>query len=195
MRRRTDATNANKETGLRMDDREWIERAQKGDSDALARLLRQHYAFLLKYMTKITFQPALAEDLTQETMMRCIEKIRLYNFTSKFSSWLITIGTNLYFDHARKKKREKEWRDGELSLRQIKWHAEQKGEEWSDVLDALGRMPDGVRIPIVLKHYYGYAYEEIAGMLDIAVGTVKSRIHNGIKSLRMELEPLEETKT
>ncbi|TMV49327.1 RNA polymerase sigma factor SigY [Paenibacillus mesophilus] len=176
-----------------MDDRLWIERAQKGDSDALAQLLRQHYAFLLKYMTKITFQPALAEDLTQETMMRCIEKIRLYNFTSKFSSWLITIGTNLYFDHARRKKREKEWQDQEQALRQIKWSAGQKGEEWSDVLDALGRLPDQVRIPIVLKHYYGYAYEEIADMLDIAEGTVKSRIHNGIKSLRKELDPHERT--
>lgn len=176
-----------------MDDRVWIERAQKGDSDALAQLLRQHYAFLLKYMTKITFQPALAEDLTQETMMRCIEKIRLYNFTSKFSSWLITIGTNLYFDHTRRKKREKEWRDQEQALRQIKWSAGQKSEEWSDVLDSLGRLPDNVRIPIVLKHYYGYSYEEIADMLEIAEGTVKSRIHNGIKSLRKELDPHERT--
>lgn len=181
-----------------MDDRQWIERAQKGDSDALARLLRQHYAFLLKYMTKITFQPALAEELTQETMLRCIEKIRLYNFTSKFSSWLMTIGTRLYFDHLRKKKREREWRhaeqEQEQALRQIKWQAQRSGEAWSDLLDALGRLPDGVRVPIVLKHYYGYAYEEIADMLDIAVGTVKSRVHNGIKSLRMELgDPHERT--
>lgn len=176
-----------------MDDyeREWIERAQKGDTDALARLLGRHYAFLLKYMTKITFQPALAEDLTQETMVRCIEKIRLYNFSSKFSTWLITIGTNLYIDHMRKKQREREVRSREPDLRPIKWQALHKGEEWSDLLDALGRMPDRIRIPIILKHYYGYAYEEIADMLDIAAGTVKSRIHNGIKSLRMELEPHE----
>lgn len=173
-----------------MDDREWIERAQRGDSAALAQLLRQHYAFLLKYMTKITFQPVLAEDLTQEAMMRCIEKIRLYNFSSKFSSWLITIGTNLYMDHKRKVKRERDWQDREQSLRQIKWRAQQTGEEWSDMLDALGNLADDVRIPIILKHYYGYAYEEIADMMHIAVGTVKSRVHNGIKSLRKELDHL-----
>jgi RNA polymerase sigma-70 factor (ECF subfamily) len=174
-----------------MDEREWIERAQRGDSAALAGLLKGNYGFLLNYMTKITFQPALAEDLTQETMMRCIEKIRLYNFTSKFSSWLITIGTNLYMDHLRRKKRERDWHDQEQALRQIKWHAQQSGEEWSELLDLLGRMPDDVRIPIILKHYYGYAYEEIADMMNVATGTVKSRIHNGIKSLRKELGPHE----
>ncbi|PYI51624.1 RNA polymerase sigma factor SigY [Paenibacillus flagellatus] len=172
-----------------MDDRVRIERAQRGDSQALAQLLREHYAFLLNYMTKITMQPALAEDLTQETMMRAIEKIRLYNFSSKFSSWLITIGTNLYMDQLRKKKREREWQDREQAMRLIKWRARQSGESWSDLLDALGRMADDVRIPIVLKHYYGYAYDEIADMLGIAAGTVKSRIHNGIKQLRKELEP------
>ncbi|MDF2722945.1 MAG: polymerase sigma factor SigY [Paenibacillus sp.] len=171
-----------------MDEREWIKRAQRGDSAALAQLLRQHYPFLLKYMTKITFQPVLAEDLTQEAMMRCIEKIRLYNFSSKFSSWLITIGTNLYIDHQRKQKRERDWQDQEQAFRQIKWHAQQMGEEWSDMLDAFARMADEVRVPIILKHYYGYAYEEIAEMMNIAAGTVKSRIHNGIKSLRKELE-------
>ncbi|MNH35900.1 RNA polymerase sigma factor SigY [compost metagenome] len=47
-------------------------------------------------------------------------------------------------------------------------------------------------MPVLLKYYYGYAQEEIAAMLDIPVGTVKSRLHNGLKQLRKELAGHEE---
>ena len=61
------------------------------------------------------------------------------------------------------------------------------GRDWPEALEALGRLKPDVRTPIVLKHYYGYSQDEIAAMLDIPAGTVKSRIHNGIKQLREEL--------
>ena len=78
-----------------MDEKDLIRKAKKGDTLALSKLLQQNYSFLLKYLMKATLHPQIAEDLTQETMMKCIEKIQLYNGESKFSSWLITIGTNL----------------------------------------------------------------------------------------------------
>lgn len=62
---------------------------------------------------KVTLHPQIAEDLTQETMMKCIEKIQLYNGESKFSSWLIKIATNLFIDQHRRKKREKNWLEQE----------------------------------------------------------------------------------
>lgn len=163
--------------------------AKRGDRTALSLLLQRHYTFLVKYLIKATMQPTLAEDLAQETMLKAMEKIKLYNGQSRFSSWLITIGTRLYIDSLRKKKREIRWQEQEQSLRKLKWQAAYGGAEWSDVLDALGGLSEELRLPIVLKHYYGYAYEEIAGMLDIPEGTVKSRVHNGIKSLRKELSP------
>lgn len=60
----------------------------------------------MKYLIKITLHPQLAEDIAQDTMVKCIEKISLYNGSSKFSSWLITIATNLFIDQTRKQKRE-----------------------------------------------------------------------------------------
>ena len=78
-----------------MDEKDLIRKAKKGDTLALSKLLQQNYSFLFKYLMKATLHPQIAEDLTQETMMKCIEKIQLYNGESKFSSWLITIGTNL----------------------------------------------------------------------------------------------------
>ncbi|RXZ83679.1 RNA polymerase sigma factor SigY [Paenibacillaceae bacterium] len=170
-----------------MEETDLIKEARQGDRLALALLLKRHYAFLNKYLLKITMQPQLAEDLTQETMLKAIEKIRLYNGSSKFSSWLITIGTRHYFDHLRRRKREQHWQQQEMALRRTKWQVQSQGDEWPELLDMLARMPEGIRIPIVLKHYYGYAYDEIGKMMDIPSGTVKSRVSNGLKELRKEL--------
>jgi RNA polymerase sigma-70 factor, ECF subfamily len=165
-----------------LEEKELIRQAIRGDSLALSMLLQQHYVFLIKYLMKVTLNKQLAEDLTQETIIKCIEKIKLYNGQSKFSSWLITIATNLFIDHQRRKKREKLWQ--EQALRRMRWQTEQKNEDWPLVLETLGELPQEVRIPVILKHYYGYSYGEIGSMLDIAEGTVKSRVHNGLKQIR-----------
>ncbi|WP_453990689.1 RNA polymerase sigma factor SigY [Bacillus nitroreducens] len=178
-----------------MDEKELIRSAKRGDSLAFAMLFKENYPFLVKYLIKATMNPDIAEDLAQEAMLKSMEKIKLYNGKSKFSSWLITIATNLYIDDLRKKKRELEFKHQEQALRKMKWQFENHSEDWNDALAALGRLSDEIRIPIVLKHYYGYSYEEIADMLHIAIGTVKSRIHNGIKTVRKELRPNEEKQT
>ena len=170
-----------------MDEKDLIRKAQKGDTLALAKLLQQNYSFVVKYLMKVTLHPQIAEDLTQETMMRCIEKIHLYNGESKFSSWLITIATNLFIDEQRKKKREKKWVEQEQVLRKMKWNVANRNEEWTDVIDVLAQINVDIRMPIVLKHYYGYTYEEIGKMMGIAEGTVKSRVSNGLKSVRKGL--------
>lgn len=164
-----------------------IERAVKGDSEALSILLKKHYTFLFKYLIKVTMNPALAEDLTQETMIRCIERIGTYNGKSRFSSWLITIGTNLYIDELRRKKRERRLWEQQRGLRQIHWQAARLDEDWPPVLDALGQLPSAIRVSVILKHYYGYSYPEIAQMTSVPEGTVKSRVHHGLKRLREEL--------
>ncbi|GIO23037.1 RNA polymerase sigma factor SigY [Oceanobacillus sp. J11TS1] len=170
-----------------MDEKDLIRKAKKGDTLALSQLLQQNYSFLVKYLMKVTLHPQIAEDLTQETMMKSIEKIQLYNGESKFSSWLITIATNLFIDQQRRKKREKKWLEQEQALRKMKWNAANMNEEWIDVLDVLAQIKEEIRMPIVLKHYYGYSYEEIGKMMGIAEGTVKSRVSNSLKSVRKEL--------
>lgn len=175
-----------------MDEKDLIQKAKKGDTLALSKLLEQNYSFLVKYLMKITLHPQIAEDLTQETMMKSIEKIQLYNGKSKFSSWLITIATNLFIDQQRRKKRETKWLEQEQALRKMKWKVANQGEEWIDVIDVLAQIDEKTRMPIVLKHYYGYSYKEIGKMMGIAEGTVKSRVSNGLKMVRKELAELEE---
>ncbi len=161
----------------------------------MAALLQQHYAFLHKYMLKVTMNRTLAEDLVQDTMVKAIENIGTYQGRSKFSTWLISIATRLYLDRLRRLKREKRWQENEQAqaLRALKFEAMSTGSEWPDAAEALAELEDDVRLPILLKYYYGYTVDEIAGWMDIPSGTVKSRIHNGLKKLRKELTADEAT--
>ncbi|CAN7478408.1 RNA polymerase sigma factor SigY [Rossellomorea sp. LjRoot5] len=171
-----------------MDERKWIKLAKKGNHEAFALLFREHYPFLVKYLIKVTMNRDQAEDLAQDTMTKCVEKIHQYNGKSKFSSWLISIATNRYIDLQRKKKREETWRKEEMNGRKLRWEMESRNDEWNDVLAALSTLSDDIRLPIILKHYYGYSYDEIAHMTEIPPGTVKSRVHHGITRLRKELK-------
>jgi RNA polymerase sigma-70 factor, ECF subfamily len=177
-----------------MEEQDRIKKAIQGDERALAHLLHEHYSFLMKYLLKVTMNPNLAEDLTQETMLKCIEKIHLYNGRSKFSSWLITIATRLYIDGMRRTQTERKWRkQQEQPLRLMQWQVGQAQEQWADILDAMTSISYEVRLAVLLKHYYGYSYEEIAEFLNVPTGTVKSRIFNGLRHIRKELNENEQS--
>ncbi|SEU25218.1 RNA polymerase sigma factor SigY [Paenibacillus sp. NFR01] len=166
---------------------ERIESARNGDREALSVLLREHYSFLHHYLIKATMDPLLAEELTQDTMVRCIEKIATYNGQSAFSSWLITIATRLYIDRKRRWRLEADWLRREQGLRNIRWKFASRNMEWSELLDVLSGLPSAQRIAVLLKHYYGYSYDEIGAIMGIPPGTAKSRVAAGVKELRKEL--------
>lgn len=162
--------------------------AKKGNEDAFVNLFQLHYSFLYKYLLKLTLNEETSSDLAQETMLKCYEKLNSFNGDSKFSTWLIAIASRLYIDQLRKQKRETNWiNQTKVALsRQLTWKAKSQGIEWSDTFTDFNNLEAEFRIPILLRHYYGYTYEEIGELLQIRPGTVKSRVHNGIKKLRKE---------
>ncbi|QHW33122.1 RNA polymerase sigma factor SigY [Paenibacillus rhizovicinus] len=176
------------------EDEQQIARAVRGDDEALAGLLRSSYGMLYKYMLKVTMNKPMAEDLVQDTMLRAIERIGSFQHKSKFSTWLISIATRRYIDEMRKEQRSRRWQSEEQALQGIRFQAALQQQDWPDALDALGGLSYDMRVPILLKYYYGYAYEEIAAWMDIPVGTVKSRLHNGLTKLRKELKGDEKTR-
>lgn len=167
-----------------------VHAAKRGDNNALAELLHAHYLFVFKYLLQLALHQPTAEDLTQETMVRAIERIRLYDETrSKFSSWLLTIATRLYRDFTRKKQRERNaltLADSGYDARRLRWQMESTNGDWPSLIDALAHLPNDTRAAVVLKHYYGYEYHEIADILNIPTGTAKSRVHYGLRALREE---------
>ncbi|MBC8079236.1 MAG: RNA polymerase sigma factor SigY [Gorillibacterium sp.] len=184
--------NVNQERVSRVDGEQRLtERARGGDLSALAELLSDNYPFLVKYLIKVTLHPQLAEDIAQETMLRALEKIKLYNERSKFSTWLIAIATRIFIDNRRRSMKERSILEEEVREQQagrsLRFRLASQGGEWSEVLDALGQLSDDLRLAVVLKHYYGYSQKEIADIMGIPEGTVKSRIHSGLQALRKEL--------
>jgi len=86
----------------------------------------------------------------------------------------------------RRKKVESKWREQEQAVRQLRYQMESSNMEWSAVLELLSELSYEQRTPIVLKYYYGYQVNEIAEMLNVQAGTIKSRMHYGLEKLRKE---------
>ncbi|MFC0469950.1 RNA polymerase sigma factor SigY [Halalkalibacter kiskunsagensis] len=165
-----------------------IQKARSGNEDAFAHLFQRYYPFLYKYLLKLTLDEDVSGDLAQETMLKCYTHLASFKGDGKFSTWMISIASRLYIDHLRKQKRERRWLEQvKLTLsRQLSWQADTKGMSWSDVFADFNQLEADVRVPVLLRHYYGYTYDEIGRMLEIRSGTVKSRVHNGLKEIRKE---------
>jgi RNA polymerase sigma-70 factor (ECF subfamily) len=166
-----------------------IAEARNGNRQSLAKLLYDNYEMVFKYLIKFTLNKSVAEDIMQETMVKAIEKFEMYDpAKSRFSTWLIAIAQNIYLDGIRKRKREKKYLDEDLQIKDLYDLQVEHDEDWDRVLDTLSLLSDESRIPLVMRHYYGYSLEEIARKMSIPLGTVKSRIHNAIKNIRKELD-------
>ena len=164
--------------------------AKNGSSYALGQLLQDNYSAVFKFVLKLTLNAQSAADVTQDCMVRVIDKFSLYDpEKSSLSTWMITIAKNLWIEECRKKARLFKIFD--------KYHENEEAYENSnideflihdEVLSALNRLSDKERMSLILKHLNGYSYEEIAVILKIPLGTVKSRISSGMKSFKKELE-------
>jgi len=174
--------------GQEMDEIHIIKEAQNGDRKALSELLANNYNILKGYALKITGDPNLAQDITQEAMLKAVLNIKKFRPEAKFSTYLITIATNTYRDYLRKNKRLEPMDDDIVSSAMSVEEISLNNIQYSAVLNILSQMPYEKKAVFVLKHYYGYKYEEIAVILDWPIGTVRSGLHYCIKHIKNELE-------
>lgn len=169
-----------------MDEKELVAKAQKGDKQALETLLYDNYKIVYGYLLKLTMHEENARDFTQEVMVKAITHIRTFSGKSKFSTWLVSIASNSYKDSLRKNKKLHH-----ESIDQMEMEASDKLEEQVMLREDLFQLkkailafPEEKRMAFILKHYYNYSYEEIAGILKCPIGTVRSRLHYCIKKLQ-----------
>jgi RNA polymerase sigma-70 factor (ECF subfamily) len=135
--------------------------------------------------------PAEADDLTQAACLRALEHFADFMPGSRFKTWIFTILKNEFIDRHRRERRRSERQlelavpiagpaDGlETALIAHQWDAE--------VRDALLALPEGFRVPVYLKDVAGFAYREIAEIVDCPLGTVMSRLARGRALLRAAL--------
>ncbi len=152
---------------------------------------------------RMTRNPADAEDLVQETFLKAYRAYDTFTAGTNLKAWLYRILTNTYINKYRKEKR----RPSEVDLgdvqdlylyRQIGSEesagASQSVEERvldglveSDIKEAVEELPENFRLPVLLADLEGFAYKEIAEILDIPIGTVMSRLHRGRKAMQKRL--------
>jgi len=172
-----------------------VRRVREGDREAFLALTRayQKKVFALAYSFFRNKEDAL--DLVQETFLRLYQKIDLFGDGRNFEAWLLQVARNLCIDHYRKnyvKRREMEVATPVEDLPIADVRAE-GGERSSDLKDVLSRCVDQLaerqRTIFILRHYNQYKNEEIAQMLEISIGTVKSLHFKAIRNLRGLLAP------
>lgn len=171
-----------------MSELELIQKAIKGNKSALNTLLTENLVILKGYVIKMTGDVTLAQDIVQDTMLKAVLNINRFEPKAKFSTWLIKISTNVYRDYLRKNKPseliEDTLEDRNPGVEEIAL----SNYEYKEIVHIIHRLPQEKKSVFILKHYYGYKYEEIAEIVNCPVGTVRSRLHNAVKFIAEEFE-------
>lgn len=170
-----------------------IERFRRGDMDALDVILPQYRVRLYRFLLRMVQEPAVAEDLFQQTWVRVIEKISSYNARYRFDSWLFAIARNLAIDHLRRKRGVRmdardDW--GDTPAERIAVSGPDPLEEMLDLergsilAAALAELPAIHREVLTLRFEEEMKLEQIAEVAGVPLSTVKSRLHRALESLR-----------
>ena len=174
-----------------------VDDKKRFQADALP-LLDSLYAGALR----MTRNPADAEDLVQETMMRAYRSFERFEEGTNLKAWLFRIMTNAYINTYRKKQREPQKVSAdeleefdlyrELKEHDPQWDATPENIVLSnlvdtDIIDAIDDLPEQFRLAVVLSDVEGFSYAEMAEIMDVPLGTVMSRLHRGRKALQKRL--------
>jgi RNA polymerase sigma-70 factor (ECF subfamily) len=188
-------------TDVGTDEAELVQRCASGDDAACAELVAQHQRMVYQLAFHLLGNREEALDLSQEVFLRVFRTVGSFRGQSSLRTWLFRIVVN------QARNRQRWWRrrrqSDQVSLDQhVVDHGEprQPGDDASPdrvlarkqtarrLWDALDRLPFDQRTAIVLREFDGLSYDEIAFSLDIAVGTVKSRLTRARHALRADLQ-------
>lgn len=170
-----------------MDERELISKAKDRNKHAMNILLQQNYKALYGFTLKMTSNQHQTEDIVQEVCLKAVINIKKFKGNSKFQTWLISMAVNYYKDLLRKDKRIEFIEDVKITSVYNNEKEILEKLQVEELLKELNKLPEDKRISFILKHYYGYKYEEIAEILNCSEGTIKSRIFYTVTNLKKKL--------
>lgn len=183
-----------------MQDELLIRRAQRGDADAFEQLLLEHQKNVYNLCYRMAGNPDDAMDLSQETFLRAWRCLDQYQFASAFSTWLYRLCSNICIDFLRRRRRQQtvpltfEDADGEEQTYAVPDPAPLPEEQVElkltrETLAAvMAQLLPEHRAVLQLRVVNEMSYEQIADVLDIQIGTVKSRLSRARNQLKKILE-------
>jgi RNA polymerase sigma-70 factor, ECF subfamily len=173
-----------------------VARARDGDRGSLEVLLRNNYDRIFAVCRRLTGNDADAADATQEAMIAVVRGLPRFDGRSRFATWAYRIAVNASIDELRRRSRRRSDDLDELAEGPVRiLTTDSPGPDPEGVADradidaALMGLPVEFRAPVVLRDLCGLDYAEIAEVLDLAPGTVRSRIARGRASLAAILSP------
>jgi RNA polymerase sigma-70 factor, ECF subfamily len=176
-----------------------IKQVLKGDQNAFAEIVELYKDKVFQICYRMLGNRHESEDIAQEAFIRAYVNIHTFNQNRKFSTWLFRIATNLCIDRIRKKKpdyyldAEVSGTDGLTMYSQVAADIQMPEDEVEElelqatIQEAISKLPEKYRSVIVLKYIEELQLREISDILDLPLGTVKTRIHRGREALRKQL--------
>lgn len=176
-----------------------IKQVLKGDQNAYEDIVNLYQHKLYQVCYRMLGNKEEAEDITQEAFVRAYINLHSFDQNRKFSTWIYRIATNLCIDRIRKKKPDY-YLDAEVAGtegldmysqiaadEQLPEEALEQMELQERIQYEISRLPDKYRAVIVLKYIEELSLQEISEILEMPLGTVKTRIHRGREALRKQL--------
>jgi RNA polymerase sigma-70 factor (ECF subfamily) len=187
-------------------DQEVVARARKGLESAYRELIGRYQRPVLSLIYRLVRDRELAEDLTQDTFVKVLNALDRYDPKHKFSSWIFKIAHNTAIDQLRKKELPTLSLDGSphaetgdeveassftpVSTKEDPAEYTASREIGREIEAALSELRPEYRTAIILWHVEGRPYEEIAEIMELPLGTVKTFIHRGRNELKQKLTHL-----
>lgn len=186
-------------------EKDLIRKAKQGDMHAFEELILKHEKIVYNVALRMMNHGEDAKDISQEVFLKAYRSLSNFDERSAFSTWLYRITHNTCIDEMRKRKGkqsyslEEELENEEGSMqRQIADEGDTpeesllREEQKSEILQALDNLSAEHKAAIILRDVKGLSYEEIAEILELSLGTVKSRISRGRNQLKKEILKMRE---
>ena len=178
-----------------LSDQNLVQAYVKGDLSAIEVLINRHRSKVFTYIILTIKNQQLAEDLFQETFIKVIQSLKAgkYKDNGKFLSWVIRIAHNLIIDHFRKEKQMNAISndDSEVDLFNSRKLSDSNIEELiidsqikSEIRVLINELPDDQREVVLLRHYGGLSFKEIADQTDVSINTALGRMRYALINLR-----------
>jgi RNA polymerase sigma-70 factor, ECF subfamily len=172
------------------EDADLVRRWQQGDVDAFGTVVRRWQRPVARFLARLLGPDAAVPDLTQEVFLRAHRAVGRYRENGTFSTWLYRIALNLARDAVRRAQRAPAPLPAEVPVNGSDNDPWERRELADAVVLALADLPGPLREVLVLRHYEGVNFEQMARLLGVPASTLKSRFAAALGRMRVRLTEL-----